>query len=334
MVSTQKALVIPFFQGGWVVQSRDVPAPAEGEVVIKVMAAGLNPVDAKRHDSGMYITSYPCILGSDIAGTVQAVGRGVSRLKVGDRVMVGTMGGGFQQYVAVSEQIVFPIPDNVSFEEAATIPVCYGTMIIGVMNEPPRGLGLNPTFSMDQPCKGKRALIIGGSSTVGIQVFKFLGFSEIVAYASNKHTAYLTSIGATQVLDRSSVSLRDLSSLYSDLDVVVDAVLGTEESQGVALDCLKPGGGLINLTKSNHTSTEWRSRTENKTGFHVFSQFTNASIREHALQRLPELLKDRILVGARYEVLPGGLSAVSNGLERYKKNEVSGIKLVIHPFEE
>ncbi|KAH8915516.1 GroES-like protein [Atractiella rhizophila] len=329
MVSTQKALVIPFFQGGWVVQSRDVPAPAEGEVVIKVMAAGLNPVDAKRHDSGMYITSYPCILGSDIAGTVHAVGRGVSRLKVGDRVMVGTMGGGFQQYVAVSEQI---IPDNVSFEEAATIPVCYGTMIIGVMNEPPRGLGLNPTFSMDQPCKGKRALIIGGSSTVGqfgtlfSIILKFLGFSEIVAYASNKHTAYLTSIGATQVLDRSSVSLRDLSSLYSDLDVVVDAVsLSTVSSQE---------GGLINLTKPNHTSTEWRSRTENKTGFHVFSQFTNASIREHALQRLPELLKDRILVGARYEVLPGGLSAVSNGLERYKKNEVSGIKLVIHPFEE
>ncbi|KAH8914273.1 GroES-like protein [Atractiella rhizophila] len=86
MPTTQKAAVTPVVHGGFVVQTIDVPTPAKDEVLIKIQAAGLNPMDWKMHDSNVYITSYPYVLGGDIAGVVDEVGEDVKDFKVGDRV--------------------------------------------------------------------------------------------------------------------------------------------------------------------------------------------------------------------------------------------------------
>lgn len=84
--TTQKALFIESLKGAWVVRDTPVPTPIAGELLVRVEAAGLNPLDWKIHDRGLIVQTYPAIIGLDGAGVVVALGEGVERFKVGDRV--------------------------------------------------------------------------------------------------------------------------------------------------------------------------------------------------------------------------------------------------------
>ena len=85
---TQKALFIESPKGAWIVGPHPVHTPAAGEVLVRVEAAGLNPVDWKIQAYSIDFLQYPTVLGSDGAGTVEALGEGVGNLKIGDRVYV------------------------------------------------------------------------------------------------------------------------------------------------------------------------------------------------------------------------------------------------------
>ncbi|KAH8926167.1 GroES-like protein [Atractiella rhizophila] len=331
-----KAAIIPSLKGGFIVQDLEDPVPKKGQVLIKAVACALNPVDAFRHDTGAMCPAYPIILGSDVAGIVEELGEGVSRFKKGDRVwlirsdrMAGVMDGCFRQYVVLNEDVIFKVPNNVSFEEAATMPCCLGTAMIGLFDNAPQGIGLNPSFTFKQPSHtGEKALVIRGSSSVGqfgIQLLRWLGFTEIAAYASEKHSAHLLSLGATKVLDHSKVILGDLRKTISNFDVVLDG-LSTAESQAASLDCLKEGGKMVNVMLRFPEGIEERLKAENKVGATVYGLFDRSAITKAA--------HDGLLQGNRYEILPGGLSGIEAGIGRIRNKEVSGIKLVARPFDE
>jgi NADPH:quinone reductase-like Zn-dependent oxidoreductase len=91
MSPQQKALILPKKQGNFEVRSRGIPSPGAGQLLVKVQSTALNPVDYKIKETGMFLTHYPAILGSDIAGIVQEVGEGVENFRKGDNVLDNIM---------------------------------------------------------------------------------------------------------------------------------------------------------------------------------------------------------------------------------------------------
>src|SRR5215475_2515850 len=108
------------------VQERPDPVAGPGEVRIAVKAAGLNFADTMAR-VGLYpdAPKPPCVLGYEVSGEVESVGEGVDSVKVGDRVVAGVRFGGQSELVSVSEDQVLPLPDRLSFEQGAAVPVNY-----------------------------------------------------------------------------------------------------------------------------------------------------------------------------------------------------------------
>jgi NADPH:quinone reductase-like Zn-dependent oxidoreductase len=192
----------------------------------------LNPVDWMIQKAGIFIQDYPAVIGSDSSGQVVQVGEGVSNFKSGDRVSVQisylrtvhghhTYQGWFltndgathQQFSIHPAEILAKIPDEFSFEDAATIPLGLATAAVGLYNPLQEGgLGLKPSWTPEGKgfYKNQPIVILGGSSSVGqfaIQLAKLSGFSPIITTSSKKHTDFLKSLGATHVVDRASINL-------------------------------------------------------------------------------------------------------------------------------
>src|SRR5688572_19608574 len=125
-----KAIVAHEFGGPGVMKLEDVPAPVpgNGQVLIRIHAVGVNPVDTYIL-SGSYARKpqLPYTPGTDIGGIVEALGSGVSRFRVGDRVYAHAAPGGYAELVAVDEWQVHPLPEAVSFAQGAALGVPYAT---------------------------------------------------------------------------------------------------------------------------------------------------------------------------------------------------------------
>lgn len=178
----------------------DKPVPVEDEVLVKIMAASVNAYDWRllradpflaRLDRGL-IKPRNKILGADIAGVVEAVGGGVTSLQVGDEVFgdIASYGdGGFAEYVCVPEAGLVHKPVNLTFEEAAAIPMAALTALNGL-----RKGNLQP---------GQSVLIHGASGGVGtfaVQLAKEFG-AEVTALCSTKKVEQARSLGADHVID-------------------------------------------------------------------------------------------------------------------------------------
>ncbi|KAF5342142.1 hypothetical protein D9611_002034 [Ephemerocybe angulata] len=331
--------------GDLVLATLSVPEPKADEVLVKVHAAALNPVDWKIQKVGYFITQYPTVLGIDIAGEVVKLGEAVadSQFAVGDRVVfpgiynqVGNTG--FQEYSASGLVTLAKIPANISYEEASSLPVGLTTAYTGLYNVSPHGLGFN---SLPKPgAKGKYSgtpiVIIGGSSSVGqytIQLAKLSGFSPIITTSTLKHETYLKSLGATHVLDRNTPltqeSLKGItdSPIQSVYDAISDA-----DTQKAGLDLLAPGGQIV-VVQYPQPSLKERAQQESKS----FSAVTggklahNIPLLKELFEHLTTLLEGGDIKPNRVEVLPGGLNGIVTGLKRLEEQKVSGIKLVACP---
>ncbi|OTP74507.1 zinc-binding alcohol dehydrogenase family protein [Caballeronia sordidicola] len=187
----------------------DLPVPAENEILVKNAAVAINPLDWLLQDHAMLPwLDYPAILGSDIAGEVVAIGRSVTRFRIGDRVLAQAVGttvnqpaqGAFQTHTIAFEHMAAPIPSAMAFTDAAVLPLGLGTAACGLYQQAHLGLArpsLAPTPT------GQVVLVWGGSSSVGcnaIQLAVASGY-ECIAVASLKHAAMLMQLGASQVLD-------------------------------------------------------------------------------------------------------------------------------------
>lgn len=149
--------------------------PGQGEILIQVKALAINPVDWKIQDSGYIIKTYPCILGEDVAGEIEAVGDGVTRFKTGQRVLahspaLGTQRweqGGFQEKIIVPAQNASEIPDNMQFKDATVLPLAISTAAAGLY-QAKKDICLELPLPKTKPEKTNKTLLVwGGSSSVG-----------------------------------------------------------------------------------------------------------------------------------------------------------------------
>jgi NADPH:quinone reductase-like Zn-dependent oxidoreductase len=216
-----------------VVDEVDRPEPKAGEVLIQVHAAGVNPVDWKLRAG--YIRQYmpvtlPHTPGLDVAGTVVAVGDGVSGFAVGDRVF-GRGSGTYAEYAVASVETIAQIPEGVSFEQAATLHVGGVTAWLGL-------------FDSGHLEAGQRLLVQGGAGGVGsiaVQLGHWKG-AYVIATASPANVEFVRSLGADEVIDYTSVKVADA---VHDVDVVLDTVGGEVTEQ--SWSALKPGGILVTV---------------------------------------------------------------------------------------
>jgi NADPH:quinone reductase-like Zn-dependent oxidoreductase len=194
----------------------DKPLPADDEVLIKVRAAALNPLDYHflKHTfirRVMARVSKVKVLkpGRDVAGEVEAVGRNVTQFKPGDEVF-GGCNGAFAEYVCARESKLAIKPSKVSFEEAASTPVAGLTALQGLRDK-----------AQLQP--GQRVLIngaAGGVGTFAIQIAKTLG-GEVTGVCSTRTVDLLRSIGADSVID---YTREDFTSNGKQYDLIFDLV--------------------------------------------------------------------------------------------------------------
>jgi NADPH:quinone reductase-like Zn-dependent oxidoreductase len=175
------------------------PVPQDDEVLVKVHATAVNAGDcfilrgkARMMGFGLLKPKYT-ILGSDIAGRIEMVGRNVTQFQPGDEVFLNTVKygfGGFAEYVSVPETAVVPKPTNISFEEAAAVPQAALTALQGLRDK-----------GHIQP--GQKVLINGASGGVGtfaVQLAKSFG-AEVTAVCSTRNVDRVRSIGADHVID-------------------------------------------------------------------------------------------------------------------------------------
>lgn len=209
----------------------DMPEPQPGQVLVKIHAAGVNPVDWKiRSGLGRRMgLSLPIRLGGEIAGTVAALGSGVDGSQVGDAVfgIIGT--GGFAEYAAVDATMLVRKPANLDFIQAAGVP-------LGALT------AWQALFDLGGLAAGQRLLITNGSGGVGslaIQIAKARG-AHVTAMASGRNEAFVRELGADAFID---YTRQPFEQEAADMDVVFDTVGGDTFQR--AFRTLKKGGALV-----------------------------------------------------------------------------------------
>ncbi|TFK17633.1 GroES-like protein [Coprinopsis marcescibilis] len=340
---TQKAITLENKEGDLAVRTIPVLHPGKGEVLVKVQAAALNPVDWKMRRFGLFVAEYPSFIGSDIAGEVVEIGDGVTDLVTGDKVVLAGEfsdarkgSAGLQQYAIADVLTLAKIPPNITTVQAASVPVGFSAAYVALYNSAPHGLGYESPITARGKCSGTPIVVLGGSSSVGqyvIQLANLSGFSPIVAIASLKHAKYIKSLGATDVVDRSLPGDTLKAEVKAkvgreNINIVFDAI-SSAETQQLALDLVAPGGTLI-ITIPPLVKSEDKKiiMTEAKK-----SVPRNVGLLRNMYTKLEEWLLSGDIKPNQVETLPGGLNGVPDGLSRLEKGQVSALKLVALPQE-
>ncbi|HEY9677993.1 MAG TPA: zinc-binding dehydrogenase [Drouetiella sp.] len=213
------------------------PKPGPGEVRIKVYAVGLNPIDYKLAASGFPGWDYPQILGLDVAGVIDAVGKGVDEWEVGDSVYYHgdhSKQGAFSQYAIVTTRTLAWLPDGLSFTDAAALP-CAGFTAYQALHKK-----LNVQ-------KGKTILILGGAGGVGgfaIQLAKLAGL-KIITTCSKHNTNFVKNLGATEIIDYQNENVKQAVMEITQergVDYILDTV--SSDSATSALEMLAFNGSI------------------------------------------------------------------------------------------
>ena len=217
----------------------DVPAPAPGprDILVDVRAAGLNPVDFKFRQGKLRAIlrpKLPFVLGNELAGEVIAVGSGVKRFRVGERVFARVAkdrAGAFAEQACVDEDDAAHMPRNLDFTAAAAVPLAGLTALQALRDE----LHVKP---------GQKVFISGGAGGVGtfaIQIAKWLG-ADVTTTASQRGEALVRSLGCDEVID---YTVRDISSTEARFDAGFDLIGGKTLQQ--MFDIMKPGTRIVSV---------------------------------------------------------------------------------------
>ena len=246
-------------RGTLVVDRVPVPVPASDEVVVRVRAVAINPVDWVVQGTGPVTYRWlrtPAVLGSDVAGEVVAVGSGVTRFRVGDRVFGLATGtdrgrdamheGAFQEHTALLERLTAPVPDEVSFDQAAVLPLGTSTAACALFQ--PRHLGLPLPGAADAPADRAGVVVVwGGSTSVGmnaVQLARAAGYT-VVSTASPRNAETVRSLGAEAVVDHGSpAAVDELVAAVAGRPVVGAVALGTT-STAACIEVLRRTGGSV-----------------------------------------------------------------------------------------
>ena len=218
-------------------KTRPVLGRAEGEVLIRVHAAGINPVDWKIREgrmSDMIPTTFPLVLGWDVSGVVESVGRGVNRLAVGDEVFSHpniSHDGAYAEYIVVAEFEVARKPKSIDHVHAAALPYAGLTAWQSLFD----AAGLSA---------GQRVLIHGAAGGVGhlaVQLAKWKG-AHVIGTASERNHPFLRKLGVDQVIEYPEERFEEA---VEPVDVVLDTIGG--ETQDRSWQVLKANGILVSI---------------------------------------------------------------------------------------
>jgi NADPH:quinone reductase-like Zn-dependent oxidoreductase len=249
-----KAIRIHNHGGPEVLQYEEAPRPRlrSGEVLIRVHAAGVNPLDWKVRSgwfNGRVQLNLPLIPGWDVSGVVEEVGLSVSQFKKGDDVFAmadPTRDGAYADYIAVREAALALKPKSLYHVRAAAVPLSALA-------------AWQSLFDLGQLQAGQRILIHGGTGGVGqfaVQLAKWKG-AHVLATASTRNQELLRKLGADETIDYTTERFEDVA---SNIDVVLDTVGG--ETQERSWRVLKKGGALISSVEppSEEKATRFRVR--------------------------------------------------------------------------
>ncbi|MBC1603134.1 NADP-dependent oxidoreductase [Listeria rocourtiae] len=215
-----KAVVIENYGGKEELKEAEVAMPkaGAGQVVIEMKATSINPIDWKLREGylkQMMDWPFPIILGWDAAGVISEVGEDVTDWKIGDKVFARpetTRFGTYAEYALIDAPLLAKIPDNVSFDEAASIPLAGLT-------------AWQALFDHANLQAGEKVLIhagAGGVGTLAIQLAKNAG-AYVITTASKKNAAFLKELGADEVIDYKTTNFAEV---LTDIDVVFDTMGG------------------------------------------------------------------------------------------------------------
>ncbi len=230
-----KALQLHGYGSGDNLMHEEIPTPqaGPGQVLVRVRAAAVNPLDAKLASGAMrqfMPLAFPWIPGMDFAGTVEAAGAGVTTLPPGTAVYgTNPAGGAYAEYLVAQADAVALKPASRSFEEAASVPVAALTAWQGLMRA-------------GQLQAGQTVLIHGGAGAVGAYAVQFahqLG-ARVIATAAAKDLDFVRSLGADEALDYRATPFE---TVVRDVDVVFDLVGGDVQQRSFGV--LKFGGYLV-----------------------------------------------------------------------------------------
>ncbi len=309
-----KAMIIDKY-GKVPMRMAEVPTPKinEYEVLAEIHAASINPIDFKIRDGKVKMLlkyEMPLILGNDFSGVITKVGSKVTRFKVGDEIYARPRKnkiGTFAEYIAIHEDDIALKPKNLSFEEAASIP------LVGLTS-------YQALHDIMQLQKGQKILIHAGSGGVGtfaIQLAKIMG-ATVTTTASEAGANLVKSLGADEIINYKTEKFEDMLTNY---DAVFDTIGGTTLEK--SFNIIKSGGNIVSVSGMPNT----RFGKEFGSGFFKTLLFSLASKKLTALEKKHN---------ARYSFLfmkPSGdqLRTIANYIEAGK------IKPVIDrvfPFED
>jgi NADPH:quinone reductase-like Zn-dependent oxidoreductase len=257
------------------------PEPKAGEALIRLQAAGVNPVDWKIRAGYLkqFIPlTFPWIPGQEGAGTVEAVGEGVTTLRPGQAVY-GPINGSYAEYAAAPATDLYAKPEHLSLEQAATVTHGALTAWQAVIEE----AGVQP---------GQHVLVHGGAGGVGlyaVQLARWKG-ARVTSTASAANADFVRSLGAEQVIDYHTTRFEDV---VRDVDAVIDTVGGDVLER--SLSVIKPGGILVTVVgmvdPEAAQSRGVRAETAQRAG-------------ADKLQQITELLESRQIVPQVGKVFP------------------------------
>jgi NADPH:quinone reductase-like Zn-dependent oxidoreductase len=286
MAESMHAIQIDEYGGPEVLQLRRLPRPepARDEVVVKVEAAGVGPWDAWiRAGRSVLPQPLPLTPGSDIAGVVVQAGAGVRAFRPGDAVFGVTnrrFTDGYAQYARARVDMIAAKPAGVSFQEAASMPVIAVT-----------AWQMLHDFAALKP--GHRVLVLGGAGNVGgyaVRLARLAG-ARVAATASGTQAGFVSSLGASEIIDR---SMNGLESRYGSFDVVVDTVGGQPLEQSYPL--VRKGGVIVSaVQKPDAASLGSRE---------IRSDFLLVAVRTGILEKLAALVVKGELTPHLGDILP------------------------------
>ena len=235
-----KAVVLrePGGPEGLKVEEMPRPEPKDDEVLVRVAAAAINPVDAMVRQ-GMFanrgLDRRPMVLGYDIAGTVERTGARITRFKPGDAVYAYLSiqrGGGYAEFAVAKEEEMALKPKNIDFEKAAAVPLAATTAWQALVDE----------AKIEQ---GQTVLIHGGSGGVGhfaIQIAKARG-AKVIATASTANQDLLKQLGADEPIDYTKTKFE---TVVKDVDLVLNCVRA--DTLAASYGVVKKGGFIVSIT--------------------------------------------------------------------------------------
>jgi len=330
--TTQKALLVTEVgKPLQLVPNHPVPQPGPDQVLLKVTVAGLNPHDEKARGTGLFIAqSLPAVLTNDVTGTVVALGPGVTKYQIGDRVLShpgfsGTFNqSGLQEYAVNDIGAGFKIPDSITDDEAATLPTNIIAPLVGFFDDK-NGVGIPAPWteaakSFDY--KGTTVLILGGGSNCGrfaVQLASLAGIGSIVVVGGSEQE--LKSYGATDVLDRhggdEAVLERIRKVVGDDLVYAFDAI-NPPAGQSLGLNALSSNkkGKLARLLPTG--AVDETKVVGKQAGFEVIDVFGSSQVKRDLTYPFWDRTPDYLTSG---KIKPLGFT-VKQGLTAENANAV------------